>query len=42
MLFYDLQKAFDSVHREDLYKQLVANNLPSKLVQPIKLLNTAQ
>ena len=42
LLFYDLQKAFDSVRREDLYHKMKSLGLPPELVQTIKLLNTAQ
>ena len=41
-MFYDLQKAFDSVHRDDIDKALTNKRLPEELVQTVKLLNTSQ
>ena len=42
LLFYDLQKAFDSVRRDDLYSIMSKRGLPPELIQATKLLNTNQ
>ena len=42
LLFYDLQKAFDSARRDDLYKTMGKRSLPESLIRAIKVLNNCQ
>ncbi len=42
VLFYDLQKAFDSARRDDLYETMRKRGPSHELIQAIKLLNTTQ